>query len=66
RFTSLFMGVWFLGISAAYYLAGSLGELWGRVPPVDYFQVFVWTAALGTGALLLFARPLRRLMHGVE
>ena len=63
RFASLFMGVWFLGLSVAQYVGGSLGENWGRVTPSSYFTTFVWTSCLGGIVLALLVSPLRKLMH---
>jgi POT family proton-dependent oligopeptide transporter len=66
RFASLFMGVWLLASSVAQYLGGSLGELWGVIPPVSYFWIFVGTSAAGAVVLALLVRPIRKLMHGVN
>ena len=66
RFASLFMGVWLLASSVAQYLGGSLGESWGKIPPTDYFWIFVGTSAAGAVVLALLARPIRKLMHGVN
>jgi POT family proton-dependent oligopeptide transporter len=63
RFASLFMGVWFLGLSVAEYVGGSLGENWGKVTPGSYFATFVWTSCAGAIALAMLVIPLRRLMH---
>jgi POT family proton-dependent oligopeptide transporter len=63
RFASLFMGVWFLGLSVAQYVGGSLGENWGRVTPTSYFATFVWTSCLGGIVLAALVAPLRKLMH---
>lgn len=65
RFGSLFMGVWLLSSSVAQYVGGSIGESWGKVPPVSYFQLFVVISILGAGVLFVFSRPIRRLMHEV-
>jgi POT family proton-dependent oligopeptide transporter len=63
RFASLFMGVWFLGLSVAQYVGGSLGENWGRVTPTSYFATFVWTSCIGGVVLAMLVFPLRKLMH---
>ncbi len=65
RFGSLFMGVWLLASSVAQYVGGSIGESWGKVTPVSYFQLFVGISVLGAGVLFVFSRPIRRLMHEV-
>ncbi|MBL0193502.1 MAG: peptide MFS transporter [Myxococcales bacterium] len=65
RFGSLFMGVWLLASSVAQYVGGSIGESWGKVTPVSYFQLFVGISVLGAGVLFVFSRPIRKLMHEV-
>ncbi len=65
RFGSLFMGVWLLSSSVAQYVGGSIGESWGKVTPVSYFQLFVVISVLGAGVLFVFSRPIRKLMHEV-
>ncbi|HRG95365.1 MAG TPA: oligopeptide:H+ symporter [Polyangiaceae bacterium] len=65
RFGSLFMGVWLLSSSVAQYVGGSIGESWGKVTPVSYFQLFVVISILGAGVLFVFSRPIRKLMHEV-
>ncbi|HSQ64693.1 MAG TPA: peptide MFS transporter [Polyangiaceae bacterium] len=66
RFASLFMGVWLLSSSVAQYAGGSIGESWGRIAPIPYFWLFVWTSLAGAVVLLLLVRPLQRLMHEVH
>jgi POT family proton-dependent oligopeptide transporter len=66
RFASLFMGVWLLSSSVAQYAGGSIGESWGRIAPIPYFWLFVWTSLAGAVVLLLLVRPLKRLMHEVH
>jgi proton-dependent oligopeptide transporter, POT family len=66
RFASLFMGVWLLSSSVAQYVGGSVGESWGKVPPVSYFWLFVGTSLVGGAALVLLVRPLKKLMHEVR
>jgi POT family proton-dependent oligopeptide transporter len=66
RFASLFMGVWLLASSVAQYVGGAIGESWGKIPPIDYFWLFVWTSVAGLVVLALLVRPLRRLMHNVK
>ena len=80
RIVGLMMGVWFLSISVAQYVAGivaqiaSVDTVGGQVTNLKvsldtYVQVFgmIGWIAVGIGAiLLLLAIPLRRLMHGVN
>jgi proton-dependent oligopeptide transporter, POT family len=65
RFASLFMGVWLLASSVAQYVGGSLGESWGLITPTEYFNIFVWTSAVGAVVLFLLINPLKKLTHGV-
>ena len=66
RVASLFMGVWLLSSSVAQYAGGTLGEKWGTITPVDFFELFVWICLVGAGALFALIRPLRKLMHDVH
>lgn len=61
-----FMGGWFLATAIAEKLAQVFGAYWGKMPPGQYFLIFV--AICGAGALLmaLLIRPLKRMMHGVH
>ncbi|HEY1954965.1 MAG TPA: peptide MFS transporter [Polyangiaceae bacterium] len=66
RFASLFMGVWLLTSSVAQYVGGSIGESWGRIAPIPYFWLFVWTSLAGAAVLLVLVWPLKKLMHEVH
>jgi POT family proton-dependent oligopeptide transporter len=66
RFASLFMGVFMLSNAVAQYVGGSLGEMWGRIVPTNYFLIFVYTSVVGAVVLLFLQRPLRKLMHDVK
>jgi len=66
RFASLFMGVWLLTSSVAQYVGGSIGESWGKIAPIPYFWLFVWTSLAGAAVLALLVRPLNKLMHDVH
>jgi len=66
RFASLFMGVWLLTSSVAQYVGGSIGESWGRIAPIPYFWLFVWTSLAGAAVLAVLVRPLKKLMHDVH
>jgi len=61
----LFMGGWFLATAIAEKLAQVFGGYWGKMPPAEYFMMFV--VMCGVGALLmgLLIKPLKRMMHGV-
>jgi POT family proton-dependent oligopeptide transporter len=66
RFASLFMGVWLLTSSVAQYVGGSIGESWGRIAPIPYFWLFVWTSLAGAALLAVLVYPLKKLMHEVH
>ncbi|MFM8930527.1 MAG: peptide MFS transporter [Gemmataceae bacterium] len=66
RFSTMLMGLWLLTSAFGNYAAGSLGEIYGLVAPVEYFGS-TSAALVGAGAVLLLAViPFRRLMHGVK
>lgn len=66
KFATMLMGVWLLTSAFGGFAAGLLGEIWGTIPP---FQFFLLTTVVVAGAaLVLFAlvRILVRMMHGVR
>ena len=79
RIMGLMMGVWFLSISVAQYVAGALAQVASvatvggevtnpRLSLETYVAVFShigWAAVAIGGVLLALSRPLKRLMHGV-
>jgi len=80
RIVGLMMGVWFLSIAVAQYVAGVIaqvasvdtvgGEVTNPKLSLDtYIHVFTtigWVSVVIGGGLLLLAWPLKRLMHGVN
>ena len=79
RIVGLMMGVWFLSISVAQYVAGAVAQVASvetvggevtnpRLSLETYVGVFthIGWAAVAIGAVLMaLSRPLKRLMHGV-
>lgn len=79
RIVGLMMGVWFLSIAVAEYVAGLIAQLGSvatvggevtdpRLSLATYLHVFTtigWVAVALGAVLLALAVPLRRLMHGV-
>ena len=66
KVASLMMGVWFLAGSIGDYIGGRFGALYETYSPASLFAVVAAaTMALGF-VLLLLARPIRRLMGGVN
>ena len=80
RIVGLMMGVWFLSIAVAQYVAGlvaqvaSVETVGGQVTNlkvsldtyVGVFTTIGWAAMIIGGVLLLLAFPLKYLMHGVK
>jgi len=80
RIVGLMMGVWFLSIAVAQYVAGAIAQVasvdtvGGEVTNpglalhtyAHVFTVIGWTAVAIGGVLLVLAWPLKRLMHGVN
>jgi len=80
RIVGLMMGVWFLSIACAQYVAGlvaqvaSVETVGGQVANLQVslntytgvFQTIGWVAVVIGGILLLLSWPLKYLMHGVK
>lgn len=66
KFATMLMGMWLLTSFFGGFAAGSFGEIWGTVAPIEFFWIFV--AALGVAALVLFVlvRKIVAMMHGVN
>ncbi|MBU6268987.1 MAG: peptide MFS transporter [Sphingomonadales bacterium] len=79
RVVGLMMGMWFLSMSMGEYVAGMVAQVasvktvGGQVTDpalslATYVSVFTqigWTAIVIGGVLLIIAKPLKKLMHGV-
>ena len=66
RHVGLFMGGWFLATAVAEKLAQVFGAYWGKMPPGNYFLIFVVMCAVGAVFMALLVPPLKRMMHGVH
>ncbi len=66
KFATMLMGVWLLTSAFGNYAAGALGEIWGTIPPTEFFLLS--TAVVGGAALVLLVlvRVITRTMHGVK
>jgi POT family proton-dependent oligopeptide transporter len=66
KFATMLMGVWMLTTAFGNFAAGTLGEIWGTIPPVQFFLLSA--AVLGGAALVLLVivRFVARTMHGVN
>jgi len=66
KHVGLLMGGWFLATAIAEKVAQVFGAWWGKMPPFDYFTMFVVMCAVGALLMALLIRPLKRKMHGVQ
>jgi proton-dependent oligopeptide transporter, POT family len=66
KFATMLMGVWLLTSAFGNFAAGALGEIWGTIPPMQFFLLS--TVVVGAAALVLFvlASLVVRMMHGVK
>ncbi len=62
----LFMGGWFLATAAAEYAAQVFGAYWGKLPPGQYFLIFVVMCGAGALLMAMLIRPMKHMMHGVK
>ncbi len=69
RLVGQMMGIWFLGTSLGNLVAGLIaGEVTGESVaqmPAQFLQIVLTTCGVGA-LLLIFARPIKKLMSGVE
>ncbi len=65
KHVGLFMGGWFLATAIAEKLAQVFGAYWGKMPPSQYFLIFVVMCAIGALLLAVLVPALKRRMHGV-
>ena len=66
KHVGLFMGGWFLATAIAEKLAQVFGAYWGKMPPAQYFLIFVVMCGVGAFLMALLVRSLKRKMHGVH
>jgi hypothetical protein len=66
KHVGLFMGGWFLATAVAEKLAQVFGAYWGKMPPGDYFLIFVIMCAVGALLMGVLVPVLKRMMHGVQ
>lgn len=65
KHVGLFMGGWFLATAVAEKLAQVFGAMWGKMPPAEYFFIFVVMCGVGAVLMGLLVPALKRKMHGV-
>ena len=66
KHVGLFMGGWFLATAVAEKLAQVFGAWWGKMPPKDYFLIFVVMCGVGALLMAILIRSLKKKMHGVH
>jgi dipeptide/tripeptide permease len=66
KYSTMLMGMWMLTSAFGNFAAGWLGEIWGTIPPVQFFMLA--TVVLGAAAvvLLVVVRLVVHMMHGVN
>ncbi|MCI0681363.1 MAG: peptide MFS transporter [Gemmataceae bacterium] len=66
KFATMLMGVWMLTSAFGNFAAGALGEIWGTIPPMQFFLLS--TVVVGGAALVLFVlvKLVVGMMHGVK
>ncbi len=66
KYATMLMGLWLLTSFFGGFLAGTMGELYSKIPPIQFFTISV--IALGILSLLAFAgvKKVIRMMHGVN
>ena len=65
-FVSLLMGFWFASMAVANLLGGALASDYGQLAMADFFAIPALLAAFAALLLLVLARPLTRMMHGLS
>lgn len=66
KFATMLMGVWLLTNAFGNFVAGTLGEIWGTIPPVQFFLLSAAAVAGSALVLLVLVRLVTRAMHGVK
>jgi dipeptide/tripeptide permease len=66
KFATMLMGVWLLTGAFGNYAAGALGELWGTIPPTEFFLLSTVVVAGAAVVLLILVHLVTKTMHGVK
>jgi POT family proton-dependent oligopeptide transporter len=66
RFATIVMGAWLFISALGNYVAGLMGEQWGRIPPIQYFIFTTVVVAVAALILLVLSRLIAKMMHGVD
>ncbi len=66
RFATMLMGVWMLTSAFGNFAAGAMGEIWGTIPPTDFFLLAAGVVAGSAVVLFVLVRAVTAAMHGVK
>jgi dipeptide/tripeptide permease len=66
KFATFLMSLWMMQNGIANWLAGALGELTDKVPPVPFFAIFVVTSMVPAVILWACLRKVKGMMHGIR
>jgi amino acid/peptide:H+ symporter len=66
KFATMLMGVWLLTSAFGNFFAGALGEIWGTIPPIEFFLLSTAVLAGAALVLLVLVRLVTKTMHGVK
>jgi dipeptide/tripeptide permease len=66
KFATMLMGVWMLTSAFGNFVAGALGEIWGTIPPIQFFLLSAAVVAGAALVLLVLVRLVGQAMHGVK
>jgi POT family proton-dependent oligopeptide transporter len=66
RVVGSMMGIWFLGASVGNFLAGQMGSLYGSMDDAQLFGTVSILPVVAGAVMLLFRKPLTRMMGGVD
>lgn len=66
RFATMLMGMWMLTSAFGNFAAGAMGEVWGTIPPIQFFLISTVVLAAAAGVLFLLVKKIVASMHGVN
>jgi proton-dependent oligopeptide transporter, POT family len=66
RVVGSMMGIWFLGASVGNFLAGQMGSLYGSMDDAQLFGTVSILPVVAGVVMILFRKPLTRMMGGVD
>jgi proton-dependent oligopeptide transporter, POT family len=65
KYSTMLMGVWLLTSSFGNFAAGAMGEVWGTIPPVQFFLLLTVVCAAAAAVLYFLCSKIVAAMHGV-